>query len=127
MIEILMSWAILFTGYPEEAPLPLLEVKPHSWFVEHACRGRESCAVAGWYNDDGIIYLRDDSQDRDDIVVHELVHYLQDVYGDYPDTCEGRRSRELEAYTAQYRYLMQNGSMLVISMPVPYCQEKNHE
>jgi hypothetical protein len=125
VLEIFMSWAIFFTGYPKGAPLPPVEIKSRSWFVEHVCYGRENCGVIGWYNDTGIIYLRDDSQDRDDIVVHEMVHYLQDLYGGFPDTCEGRRARESEAYTAQYRYLMRNGSMLVISMPVHFCPGEN--
>ena len=108
LLEILLSWAILFSPYGE-APIPVLETKPHSFFVEHACGGKE-CNVLGWYNDTGVVYLDENISENlhDELLLHELVHYLQDVNGDYDsESCEDSLKREREAYLIQSRYMVE--------------------
>lgn len=108
LLEILLSWAILFSPYGE-APIPVLETKPHSFFVEQACGGKE-CNVLGWYNDTGVVYLDENiSEDlHDELLLHELVHYLQDVNGDFDsNSCEDSLYREREAYLVQSRYMVE--------------------
>ena len=59
MITVLLSWTVHLTNYPLPDNLPLIEYRPHEFFVEHACFGNEKCKVAGWYDDIGTIYLDD--------------------------------------------------------------------
>jgi len=105
---ILLSWAAHYTGYPTTEP-PVLKLKSHEFFVETACGGVE-CNVLALYTDVGIIYL-DQSLDVDapethGIVVHELVHYLQDVHGDYDSaSCQDSMVREVQAYSVQDRFM----------------------
>ena len=91
---------------------PEIQLKPHSFFVEHACGGRE-CNVLGWYNDKGIVYIDERYNDFEDsftssLIVHEFVHYLQP---EDMDSCE----REREAYYVQNRYIIEGlASMNVV-------------
>lgn len=108
LLEILVSWALALSPYTleslnlEEMPLPTVEERPHTFFVENVCGGIEKkCrGVVGWYNSDGIIYIDENLSDnfKDEVVVHESAHYIQDLSGMYDDdSCEDSIYRELEA------------------------------
>lgn len=111
LIGILLSWAALLSPY-DPAPNPIIETKPHSFFVENACNDVE-CNVVGWYNDNGIVFLDENlPEDRDDLILHELVHYLQHLSGEFDsEDCNDSIERELEAYSVQAEYMVQNGRM----------------
>lgn len=125
---ILFSWAVTLSGYPN-APAPLVELKPHQFFVEKACGGNKNCKVTGWYPKTGgnIIYIDenldvDGSQVAASIIVHEDVHYLQLLNGKSAKTCKETMALEYEAYGVQKEYLLRNGvlangiGMTVVSM-----------
>jgi hypothetical protein len=100
---------------------------PNSHFVEVLCDGvdteRNPCGVRAYYNDeeDGRIYLNTKYYDINGewspyergIIVHEMVHYLQDMSGkwdgylDWDDArlCKEREFRQQEAYEVQDQYM----------------------
>ncbi|HEY6436209.1 MAG TPA: hypothetical protein VIY47_06440 [Ignavibacteriaceae bacterium] len=111
--DILFSWAVTLSGYPRIEP-PIVEFKPKSFFVKEACKGNENCKVVGWFSGDNVVYVWekldiDGSQIAASIVVHEYVHYLQDLNGKYTKTCENIVELEREAYGVQKEYLLRNG------------------
>ena len=71
-----------------------------------------NCAIKAWYKPGEGIFLDDSLQpetnvfDRS-ILLHELVHYFQDMSGYYGDAdpCDRWLRRELDAYEVQNRYL----------------------
>src|SRR5690606_30213142 len=103
MIAVLLSWTVSLSQYPHPGTPPVVEYRPHSFFVEHACLGNEKCRAAGWYNNDGIVYIDERIKDQDDAItrsvyVHEFAHYLQDLSGKYDNhNCEDHQKREREA------------------------------
>ena len=130
LIAILISWIASLSGYPYTQNLPLIEFKPHDFFVEHACLGNTKCRVAAWYNDHGIIYIDENLKDNDDVItdsliVHELVHYLQDLSNKFDSmNCQDHLVREREAYGIQRQYLNRiAGRFVAIYMNFPPCQE----
>jgi hypothetical protein len=53
------------------------------------------------------------------VIVHELVHYLQDIYQRYPEpTCEHQAAREREAYAWQRAYLNRIAGRFAATWPV---------
>jgi len=111
LLLVLLSWASHLSHYPYPGHGPAYSFRPHSFFVEHACDGNRDCPVAAWYNNDGTIYLDEHLQNWDDpvtrsVIVHELVHYLQDLSGKFRNNdCEDQLKREREAYAVQRMYL----------------------
>lgn len=111
-IAILLSWAVKFSGYPAPDAMPAVQYKPHSFFVENACGGRE-CKVAGWYDDKNVVYIENkyrgtDSEFANSLLVHELVHYLQHHSGEYDSTsCRDSLAREREAYRVQNQFIVE--------------------
>ena len=125
----LLSWAVTLSGYSMPSTPPEVVAKPHSFFVENACNGRE-CRVLGWYAGGRTVYIdeRLDAQDLlgSSIVVHEMVHYLQAVArgddgpksGAYTvmPSCEQLIHWEHEAYNVQREYIVRQGAYLPIGM-----------
>ncbi|MBI4005859.1 MAG: hypothetical protein HY356_04250 [Gammaproteobacteria bacterium] len=130
MISVLLSWTVYLSGYPLPETLPVIEYQPHIFFVEKACLGNKNCRVAGWYDDNGTIYLDERVKGQEDamtrsLIVHELVHYLQDLSGKYNHkNCEDYQAREREAYSIQRRYInriaQQFSAIYVNFPPCPY-------
>ncbi len=115
LIPTLLSWAITLSGYPAPAQLPKIEAVPHEYLVKAACNGRP-CKVMGWFPPGQTVYLdkRLDPQDSlyaSSIVVHELVHYLQQESGrtGSMNSCEHAIALEREAYAAQQEFLVRYG------------------
>lgn len=111
--EILFSWAVVLSGYPRVEP-PIIEFKPKSFFVEEACRGGKNCNVVGWFRGGNIIYIWDQldidgNQIAASIIVHEGVHYLQELNGKPHKNCKDVIDLEREAYGVQKEYLLRNG------------------
>jgi len=124
LLAVLLSWASHLTSYSYPESPPDYRIEDHAFFVEHACGGREKCPVSAWYNNDGIIYLDSRLGDWQDpvvrsVIVHELVHYLQDLSGRYAsDDCEDRLKREREAYSVQRTYLNRIAGRFAATWPV---------
>jgi hypothetical protein len=140
----LLSWAVTLSGYPAPAKAPNIVKQPHSFFVEKACNGRE-CKVLGWYAGGTDIFIDDRLDPEKDllassIVVHEMVHYLQNVArGDYAvtngvafgstPTCQQFVRWEHEAYGAQREYILRYGTYLPVglSMLHAHCETSEPE
>lgn len=111
LILVLLSWASHLSSYPYPDAGPEYSLRPHTFFIEHACGGNRKCSIAAWYNNDGTIYLDERLENWDDpvvrsVIVHELVHYLQDLSGKFRnDDCNDQLKREREAYAIQRIYL----------------------
>lgn len=113
LLEILLSWVVFISPSYEKMDVPEHEYKPHSFFVEKVCGGKE-CNVLGWYNDQGIVYLDQDINERihDELLLHEIVHYLQHKQGNFDThSCEDSVKREFEAYRIQAQYSVAMGNL----------------
>ncbi|MGI9303938.1 MAG: hypothetical protein ACR2RB_14750 [Gammaproteobacteria bacterium] len=123
-VGILLSWAVHISGYPMPAEPPRVEFEPHAFFVENVCGGRE-CPAVGWYNDQGIVYIDEKYRDDDSmfvasLVVHEFVHHLQHVSGEFDSlSCDDSRTREREAYYVQNEYIVQAHASFELIRPGP--------
>jgi len=109
-----MNWAIHLSRYDKPAQIPEVQFVPHAFLVEAACFGVE-CKVLGWYNDTGVIYIDDRFMDDDSLasrslIVHEIMHYLQHLSGEYTPSCLDVAARETEAYWIQQEYYIANGT-----------------
>lgn len=98
------------SGYPIPAEPPVVEFLAADALQQRACGG--PCAVLGWYEHGSSIYLDESlfpltNLRSQAILVHEMVHYLQEDNGAFgiPPTCQRWVARESEAYTVQYRWL----------------------
>lgn len=113
-IERLFATAAVLGGYPPAAPPPLVTVIAQAELSARVCGG--SCAVKGAFiPGQGLFIISElgietDPQDRS-VLLHELVHYLQELNGRYADetACNRFRDRELEAYRLQDEYLSRYG------------------
>ena len=109
-IAALMSWAVMLSHYPSPTHLPVIEYARHQFFVEHACGGKK-CGAIGWYDNQGTIYIDERLKAQDTVstrglIVHEMVHYLQDLSGKFdPTGCRDSRLREQEAYAIQREFI----------------------
>jgi hypothetical protein len=111
----LLSWALSLTNYaPPPAP-PEIVMVSHAYLEQVACEGR-SCKVMGWFPPGKKIFLDDRLDAKESlyaasIVVHEMVHYLQQSSGKYaaPYSCADAIAMEREAYAAQQAYLVRYG------------------
>jgi|OM-RGC.v1.026057159 ribose 5-phosphate isomerase RpiB len=129
LLAVLLSWTVNLSSYPHPGVAPEIIYKPRQFFVDTACQGNQKCKAAAWYNDKNIIYLDDrlightDANTRS-VVVHELVHYLQDLSGEYEVMdCGLYAKREREAYSVQRQYLNKiAGQFVAIYMNYPPCQ-----
>lgn len=122
----LLSWAVNLSGLPAPAAPPVVVTKPHQFFVDNACGGKE-CRVYGWYAGGRELYIDEKMNPEADlvsasVVVHEMVHYLQGAsrhggipaggaaYTDKPG-CEAAIDMERQAYAVQREYLQRYGSI----------------
>jgi hypothetical protein len=116
LLAILMSWAATLAGYSRPITPPEIVMVPHSYLVAEACGGRE-CRVLGWYARGQRIFL-DERLDPESslfassIVVHEMVHYLQQQSGRFEEgfSCDSALAREREAYAVQREFLLRSGA-----------------
>jgi hypothetical protein len=115
LYAVLMSWAVTLSGYSAPGLMPEVKMVPHAYLVEKACNGRE-CKVLGWFPPGETIYVDARLDPQDDlfatsILVHEMVHYLQQQSGKYagPHSCANSLAMEREAYGVQREFLLRYG------------------
>jgi hypothetical protein len=126
LYEVLFSWAVALTSYSMPADRPQVVMASHAYLEQVACEGRQ-CKVMGWYPSGNTIYI-DDRLDLEDnlfassILVHEMVHYLQQRSGRYSAnyTCAEAIEMEREAYAAQQAYLIRYGVYRPIGSSMHY-------
>jgi len=124
MIAVLLSWAVKLTGDPYPATQPEIRYEPQEFFEQHACPEAKNCRAIAWYDNAGTVHLHQQLTDFEDpmvrgVIVHELVHYLQDINQRYPQpSCEDRAAREREAYAWQRAYLNRIAGRFAATWPV---------
>ena len=130
-LPVLLTWAVHLSSYPAPAEEPQIQFEPHRFFVENVC-GNKECRAVGWYNDQGIVYIDEKYRDDDStfvhsLIVHELVHYLQDLSENFDSTsCLDSVAREREAYYIQNEYILQSAASFDLIRPGPTaCNYKN--
>ncbi|MEE9139314.1 MAG: hypothetical protein V3U18_00885 [Alphaproteobacteria bacterium] len=116
LVVSLLAWINLYAGYDVPDQFPVIAFVPHASLEQMSCTG--PCPILGWYpdNSSGVVYL-----DRDlalktnvcarSILLHELVHYMQDKSGSFAEDSQILRwqLRELEAHQIQSAFLAENG------------------
>ena len=105
----LLMWASNLSGYPIPDGLPTVQEVTREWMHERACSHSTNCPFFAIYDDAlDTVYLIPGLTWRaqDNLLVHELVHYLQDKSGKFKDhSCENIAQREREAYHVQRIYI----------------------
>lgn len=103
--------------YPYPLELPMVRRVPHERIEELAC-GKKCAALAAYRSGEGI-YIDESLKPETDIfarsvLLHELVHYVQDVANELASArpCDRWYRREQEAYAIQKRFLMLVGSQI---------------
>jgi len=99
---------------PPKSP-PVIHRVSHEELEAYVCE--TNCAIKAWYKPgegiflDNTLHPETDVFDRS-ILLHEMVHYFQDMSGYYRDAdpCDRWLRRELDAYEVQNRYLGVIGS-----------------
>jgi len=110
ILAALLSWAVQLTSYPAPAVPPQISYVPALVLTEAACAGTH-CGALAWYDDNGHILIDDRYRNRDtpflrSLLVHEMVHYLQDISGHFhADDCADYHRREREAYAIQREFM----------------------
>lgn len=98
------------SGYGAPAAAARVEFVPHERLEQEAC-GRP-CEIYGWFPPGRTVYLDDRLDPLADpaarsILLHELVHFLQQEAGTFPPPgdCQTWLDREWQAYDIQIRWL----------------------
>ena len=118
LLAALMSWTVTLSGYPAPAQMPEVLTVSHAELVHNACQDHE-CKVLGWFPPGQKIYLDErllplDSTFSSAIVIHEMVHYLQQssprfIHARDRADCAEIFEMEHQAYQVQREFFTQYG------------------
>jgi hypothetical protein len=96
--------------YKVQKSAPAIFRIPHAELERYVCGA--NCSIQAWYKPGDGIYLDESLKPETNlfhrsILLHEMVHFFQDMAGEYGsmDACNRWFHRELDAYTIQNRYL----------------------
>ena len=111
MVRELFLTIKLLSGYPIPDEIPAVNFVPLETMQKMICKG--ACRVKAFYLPEKGVYIDETLDVQDDtysrsILLHELVHHLQQVSGKFetlPTTCERWQAKEIEAYEIQHKYL----------------------
>jgi hypothetical protein len=99
---------------PPKIP-PVIHRVSHAELEAYVCE--TNCAIKAWYKPGEGIFLDESLKPESNvfdrsILLHEMVHYFQDMSGYFRDAspCDRWLQRELDAYEVQNRYLGTIGS-----------------
>jgi hypothetical protein len=127
LIIALTTWIAANSPYDIPQDFPVIEYQPAAVFEASSCTNTIHCATRAYYEDGtGKIVLHEVYRDTENararsMLVHEIVHYLQDINGhpdNYKKTCEIWLEREQEAFRLQYLYLVKETGNYHLYMPV---------
>lgn len=109
MIENLFIWTLILSSYAPTEP-PTIVYMSHGFMEAVACSG-QPCGITGLFIEgDSVIFVEVDLpiEKEEEVIIHETVHYLQELSGKFTDSCFDRSRREVEAYmiSRQYTKLM---------------------
>lgn len=113
LINSLMIWAVTLTSYEQPLKLPAVEAVSHQQLLQTLCDDQFCTAVAYYDTETRTIYFDERMELEQDqsargFIVHEMVHFLQDINGELvPDemSCEQRIEKEQQAYRVQQFFL----------------------
>jgi len=115
LVTALLTWITAHTSYPMPDRLPAVAVVPHAYLEQLACG--EKCPALGVYPDGNVVYIDAELQIETNVcarsvLLHELVHYLQQGHPKFAHMtpCARERAKEEEAYAIQNAYLAEIGS-----------------
>ena len=118
ILDEVLAWTVKRSDYEAPETRPEIDFQPASFFIDQVCSPHEPCSAKGIYRDgQNKITLHEDYRDLTGIearamLVHELVHLLQDGSGQWTsDGCQSWVAREREAYLLQRRYLIAKGGL----------------
>lgn len=130
LVLVLFAWANNLSPYDGNVP-PVVQMVDPIWLSAIMCEGAENCGVVGLYTDEGVVYI--DStlppKERNEVIVHEMVHYLQDVEGMHAfhedwkamSECDQNYQREIEAYKVSSMWAVKNGYLPMPFVVQVYC------
>lgn len=114
LVASLLVWINVEAGLEAPDQLPVIAFVPHASLEQMACTG--PCPILGLYPDKGVVYVDGDLALKTNvcarsILLHELVHYVQDKSGRFADQSPILRwqMREIEAHQVQNAFLIANG------------------
>lgn len=117
LVADLLLAAQTLSGYAPPPQPPDVAFVPQAVLQREACQG--PCAIYGWFPPGTTIYLDERLDLAEDmrargILVHELVHYLQQESRAFAEEtpCHAWLAREREAFDIQYRWLVEEGVAL---------------
>lgn len=121
LFTVLLSWAVVLSGYPTPAISPEVVFVSHQELTNMACNGSE-CKVVGFHPPGSKRVYIDNRLDPVEstfaasIIVHEFVHYLQQSGGKFAlqYNCDDALEMEREAYYVQSRFLEIHGLYWVV-------------
>lgn len=116
LIHGLMIWAVTLTGYEQPEALPEVKAVSHQQLMETLCADQFCTAVAYYDTQSRIIYYDErmpleQDQNARGFIIHEMVHYLQDLNGELKPAamdCEQRIEKEKQAYRVQRFFLREH-------------------
>jgi hypothetical protein len=116
LINSLMIWAVTLTSYEQPLKLPAVEAVSHQQLLQTLCDDQFCTAVAYYDTETRTIYFDERMELEQDqsargFIVHEMVHFLQDINGELvPDemSCEQRIEKEQQAYRVQQFFLREH-------------------
>lgn len=122
LLPSLMEAIDRLSKYTVPDSLPLVQRVPHEKIEELACGGEKCAALAAYRSGEAIVYIDEALEPETDIfarsvLLHELVHYVQDVSDELIDAepCRRWSRREQRAYAIQMRFLSLAESELVVA------------
>ncbi len=128
----LLRTAVKMSKYRKPAALPMVSRVPRPVLEGLACPEGTRCGVSAMYEPTrGILFAEDLRPETNlfhrSILLHEMVHYLQDVGHELSTmaACERWYQRELEAYALQKQYLqsVHSPDRVAYSGSRPVCDE----
>lgn len=113
--------------YPESQPQVFRVTRAQ---IQDTMCGGAACPMRAWYLPEQGIYLEDNLHPESDlfdrsVLLHELVHYLQELNGEgaHLDACNRWFQREVQAYGLQNRYLGLAGCRSRVAHPAYPCRD----
>ena len=132
LLTSLIAWTVANTIYAIPPQPPVLAYQSDTFFAEELCSPRAArsnvhCAFRAYYRDGtNTITLHENYVDAQDdpraraLLVHEIVHYLQDDSGNWGEkTCQSWIEREREALRLQHLYLVKQTGNYHLYLPSP--------
>ena len=111
LLPSLMEAIDRLSKYTVPDSLPPVHRVPHAKIEELACGGEKCAVLAAYYSGEGI-YIDESLKPETDVfarsvLLHELVHYVQDISNEMvsAEPCRRWSRREQQAYAIQMRFL----------------------